>query len=116
MKRLLSAAVFAAAVAGCSERTNTTLGAAVEGTAVLITEAQHTNLESSVVLQGTMTQKCPVAGCWFILQDKSGAIKVDTKSAGFVVVDVPLNTAVTVAGRVATNGSERVIEATGARY
>ena len=63
-----------------------------------------------------MAKKCPVAGCWFMLQDKTGTIKVDTKNAGFVVVDVPLNTALTVAGRVVTNGNERLIEASGVRY
>ena len=116
MRHLLHVAVFVAMAAGCSERTPRTLGAAPEGPAVLIAEAQRTNLESRVVLQGTMTRKCPVAGCWFILQDKSGIIKVDTKDAGFVVADVPLNTAMAVAGRVTTNGSERFIEAAGARY
>lgn len=63
-----------------------------------------------------MTKKCPVAGCWFMLHDESGTIKVDTKNAGFVVVDVPLNSRITVAGRLATNGAERVIDATGLRY
>jgi len=63
-----------------------------------------------------MTQKCPVAGCWFMLRDDTGTIKVDTKNAGFVVVDVPLNASMTVAGRVATNGTERFIDATGLRY
>lgn len=116
MKRLLLAASLALLVAGCSKRTPTTLGAAVEGAAVLIAETQHTQPDSRVVVQGTMTKKCPVAGCWFILQDKSGSIKVDTKDAGFVVVDVPLNTVMAVAGRLSTNGSERLIEATGARY
>jgi uncharacterized protein YdeI (BOF family) len=116
MNRWLLVGVLAAFLAGCSERTPKTLGAAVEGAAALIAAAQHTNLESSLVLQGTMTKKCPVAGCWFILQDESGTIKVDTKNAGFVVVDVPLNTRMEVAGRVTTNGSERLIDATGLRY
>jgi hypothetical protein len=51
-----------------------------------------------------------------MLQDSAGKIKVDTKNAAFVVVDVPLRTIVTVAGRKATNGNETFIEATGVRY
>jgi len=63
-----------------------------------------------------MIEKCPVAGCWFVVRDDSGKIKVDTKNAGFVVVDVPLQMPVLIAGRVATNGAERFIDATGVRY
>jgi hypothetical protein len=63
-----------------------------------------------------MIEKCPVAGCWFRLQDPTGTIKVDTKSAGFVVVDVPLQSQVIVAGKVVAEGSDVVLEATGLRY
>jgi uncharacterized protein YdeI (BOF family) len=62
-----------------------------------------------------MVEKCPVAGCWFVLRDAGGEIKVDTKSAGFVISDVPLNTEVTVAG-TADFGGERRIIATGLKY
>jgi hypothetical protein len=52
-----------------------------------------------------------------MLRDESGVIKVDTKDAGFVVVDVPLQMSVTVAGRVGTNSvGERLLKATGLRY
>jgi hypothetical protein len=63
-----------------------------------------------------MIEKCPEAGCWFVLRDESGAIKVDTKDAGFVVVGVPLQVSLTVAGRLTTNGTERMLAATGLRY
>jgi hypothetical protein len=43
-------------------------------------------------------------------------IKVDTKDAGFVVVDVPLQASLTVAGRLETNGAGRILKATGLRY
>ena len=69
-----------------------------------------------VTVDGVMIEKCPVAGCWFRLRDGTGVIKVDTKSAGFVVVDVPLKSRVTVAGRVLVEGDEIVIEATGVRF
>lgn len=62
-----------------------------------------------------MIEKCPVAGCWFIVKDATGAIKVDTKAAGFTVTDVPLNTIVTVNGRL-TGSGERVLAADGVRY
>ena len=69
-----------------------------------------------VLLTGTMVEKCPVAGCWFRLKDETGSIKVDTKSAGFVVVDVPLETKLTVSGKIVAEGDDISIEATGLRY
>ena len=63
-----------------------------------------------------MVEKCPTAGCWFRLRDNTGVIKVDTKSTGFVVVDVPLETKITVSGKVVADGNDVQIEATGIRY
>ena len=68
-----------------------------------------------VVVRGEMIEKCPVAGCWFMLRDKTGVVRVDTKAAGFVVSDVPLHTVMTVAGKV-TPGTQPGIAATGLRY
>ncbi|HLV82090.1 MAG TPA: hypothetical protein VKT32_17500 [Chthonomonadaceae bacterium] len=68
-----------------------------------------------VVVRGEMIEKCPVAGCWFLLRDKTGVVRVDTKAAGFVVSDVPLHTTMTVAGKV-TPGAQPGIAATGIRY
>jgi len=63
-----------------------------------------------------MFEKCPVAGCWLRVRDETGTIKVDTKSAGFVVVDVPLNSKVTVMGKVINEGGEVSLEAEGLQY
>ena len=57
-----------------------------------------------------------MAGCWFSIRDNTGTIKIDTKAAGFVVLDVPLGTVVTVSGKVARDGQDRLVEATGLRY
>ena len=118
MKCRLAALLLLAAVVltGCFDRGPKTLGKMSEGTPVSIASLEKTAPESPVLVHGTMTKKCPVAGCWLILHDESGSIKVDTKNAGFVVVDVPLNTTMTVAGRVVTNGPERLIDAAGIRY
>ena len=63
-----------------------------------------------------MVEKCPIAGCWLRVRDSTGIIKVDTKAAGFVVVSVPLDSNVTVMGKVTTDGDEVVVAATGLRY
>ena len=116
MKCLAPLAAALLIFTGCSDRAPKTLGAPLEGTAMSVTGVPNADGKSLVVLQGAMTKKCPVAGCWFMLQDATGTIKVDTKNAGFVVVDVPLNTVITMAGRVVTNGLERSIDATGVLY
>ena len=69
----------------------------------------------SVTLSGEMTEKCPVAGCWFMLKDKTGIVRVDTKASGFVVSDVPLHSTLTVTGTVIA-GTQPGVAATGVRY
>jgi len=109
--------VFVAALfTGCLERKPKILGSAFDGQSVAVATAKQSDAGSRIIVQGTMVEKCPEAGCWFVLRDGSGVIKVDTKDAGFVVVDVPLQVSVTVAGRLETNGADRVIKATGLRY
>jgi uncharacterized protein YdeI (BOF family) len=81
-----------------------------------VSAARSAKEGADVVLTGAMVEKCPVAGCWFDLQDDSGTIRVDTKNAGFVVLDVPVHARVTVAGRIKSLGSEPQIEAVGVRY
>ena len=116
VSRLIQFAGIILLVVGCTERKPVTLGPPFEGNALPISALAQTNTTSPVVVSGTMTEKCPVAGCWFMVRDRSGTIRVDTKNADFVVVDVPLKTRVVVSGRIATNGSERFIDATSVRY
>lgn len=102
--------------AGCGKATGKIKGVApkAEPHSVLAVKAGDT--PTAVTLRGKLIEKCPVAGCWFRLDDETGVIKVDTKSAGFVVTDIPLNTTLTVGGKVAHEGDETIVEATGLRY
>ena len=81
-----------------------------------VSAARQAAKGTPLVLAGEMVEKCPAAGCWFDLKDESGIIRVDTKNAGFVVVDVPLHSRVTVAGQVRISGDERILDASGVRY
>lgn len=71
---------------------------------------------SPVAVSGRLVEKCPVAGCWFTLRDETGALRVDTKGAGFTILEVPLGRRVTVAGKIAPFGSERQLLASGLTY
>lgn len=102
--------------AGCSGRGDRVLGEAPGLTSVTLMEARVSGGSDGVTVSGVMIEKCPEAGCWFVLKDSTGRMKVDTKMAGFVVVDVPLNRTITAKGQVVTNGSEVLFSATGIRY
>jgi len=103
-------------VTGCSKPKGTVLGKAPKGEPQTILAVRDGITPPNVTLRGAMIEKCPTAGCWFILADRTGGLKVDTKNAGFVVVKVPLQTEVTVSGKIVHEGSEPVLEATGLRY
>lgn len=81
-----------------------------------IAGARKADSGASLVVAGEMVEKCPVAGCWFEVRDGSGTLRVDTKNAGFVVLDVPLHSRITVVGRMQRSGGEPQLEATGVRY
>jgi len=101
---------------GCGGHSPKVLGSPPEAEASG-TVRQLTQVSSGkpVTLRGEMTEKCPVAGCWFMLKDKTGIVRVDTKASGFVVSEVPLHSTVTVTGTVVA-GTQPGVAATGVRY
>ncbi|HEY5914789.1 MAG TPA: hypothetical protein VJA21_29715 [Verrucomicrobiae bacterium] len=116
MRSLLVLLAGLVLVLGCRQQPGTTLGKAPAGQVRTILAIRAGDTPPQVTLTGTMVEKCPVAGCWFRLRDDTGTIKVDTKSAGFVVAEVPLETKMTVAGRIVESEGEVIIEAIGVRY
>ena len=102
--------------AGCHKMPGVVLGKAPKGEIRNILAIRAGDTPPLVTITGVMIEKCPVAGCWFRLRDDTGIIKVDTKAAGFVVVNVPLESKVTVSGKIATEGDETFIQASGLRY
>jgi uncharacterized protein YdeI (BOF family) len=114
--KILMLAGMLSLLVACHRQTGTVLGKAPVGPALNIVAVHAGDAPPTVTLQGVIVEKCPVAGCWFYLQDQTGTIKVDTKSAGFVVVDVPLQTKVTVSGKIVSDGDTMTIAGTGLRY
>lgn len=101
---------------GCGKTADKVKGVAPQGEPRTILAVRAGDTPSAVTIRGTMIEKCPVAGCWFRLADDTGVIKVDTKAAGFVVTEIPLKASLTVGGRVAHEGDETVLQASGLRY
>jgi uncharacterized protein YdeI (BOF family) len=103
-------------LSGCHGAAPHSLGTAIAESPVVAVQALAARTpHSPVVVEGEMIEKCPVAGCWFVLKDKTGVVRVDTKAAGFVVTEVPLHTRLTVAGTL-TPGTQPGMAATGIRY
>ena len=116
MRGFLICLLLAVVSAGCHKPQGKVLGKAPAAEPRTILAIKAGDTPSLVTLTGVMIEKCPIAGCWFKLRDDTGIIKVDTKSAGFVVVNVPLETKLIVAGKIVTEGNEISLEATGLRY
>lgn len=116
MRLTVLLSVLVLLVTSCSKPAGRVLGKAPKGESKNIIAVKAGDVPPQVTVQGVMIEKCPVAGCWFRLRDRTGTIKVDTKTAGFVVVDLPLETQMTVAGKVVPDGKDVVLEATGLRY
>lgn len=114
--RLVTGALIAVslyAAQGCGSRSPMVLGLAPATGARVTPIARVTASQQPTTISGTMIEKCPVAGCWFVVKDRTGVIRVDTKAAGFVVTDVPLSSSVVVTGAVTGGGRE--LAATGLR-
>ncbi len=101
--------------AGCHKSEVKTMGAPLASVPLLNVKEIKASKGKTVLVKGTMIEKCPVAGCWFKLQDKSGIVKIDAKAAGFVVTEIPLNTEITASGKV-VDGENPTVLATGIRY
>jgi len=112
---LVVLSALALASFGCARHTDSILGIAPAAAATVTPVKELAKASGNVSVHGEMVEKCPIAGCWFILRDKTGTVRIDTKSAGFVVTEVPLHTQMTVMGSV-TPGTEPGLKATGLRY
>lgn len=113
---VLAAGVFLASFAGCSQGGSHVLGQEPGELSATLGSVRQKPEGHPMTVRGIMVEKCPEAGCWFVLKDATGKLRVDTKTAGFVVVDVPLQRELTVVGTVITNGTEVLFAATGVRY
>ena len=116
---LLFGSLFAVCVltTGCGQSQAKTMGIQpASQTTVTVAQLAKSSKAQKVTLHGEMIEKCPVAGCWFVLRDKTGTVRVDTKAAGFVVSEIPVHTSMTVSGTVTTDSSQRGLAATGLSY
>ena len=113
---ICSVAVAALGCGGCTKQQPAETSAGAEVKTVSLAMMQKMKPGTRITAHGTMIEKCPVAGCWFILRDQTGTIKVDLKATKQTVVDVPLNSTVTVRGTIAPDGNKKMIRAVSATF
>jgi uncharacterized protein YdeI (BOF family) len=113
---LFYAMTLALFATGCGKQEGTVLGKRPKGEVETILAVRDGITPPEVTLRGAILEKCPTAGCWFVLQDRTGVMKVDTKSAGFVVSQIPLATEVMVSGKIVYQEDVATLNATGLRY
>lgn len=116
LPRFLVVSALAFLLPACGPSGPVVLGREPAGESRRVEEVLRGPTNAVQVVRGTLVEKCPVAGCWFVLKDGSGTLHVDTKAAGFVVVDVPLRTELTVSGRLERDGDGWQLVAEGLRY
>jgi uncharacterized protein YdeI (BOF family) len=110
-----NAALFLMVAGGCAQQ-QSTRGKVLSTPDISVAMVRAATPVSMVSVRGTMVEKCPVAGCWFKLHDSTGTVQVDTKTAGFTVTDLPLQSTIVVSGKVVQRGSQKIIQASGIRY
>ena len=50
-----------------------------------IGEIGPTHIGHQVAIEGTITKECPHTGCWAVIEDSSGQIRIDTNPGGFAL-------------------------------
>jgi len=50
-----------------------------------IGQIDQSHVGQRVAFGGTITKECPHTGCWAIVQDASGQIRIDTNDGGFAL-------------------------------
>ncbi|MBD3293319.1 MAG: hypothetical protein GF393_10375 [Armatimonadia bacterium] len=56
--------------------------------AVSIGDISEEQVGQTVAIEGTIEQECPHSGCWAVIDDGTGQIRIDTQKGGFAL---PLN-------------------------
>jgi uncharacterized protein YdeI (BOF family) len=104
------------ALVGCAAHQAEVRGRAPSGSPTVVARLASAPTNGTVTVRGTMIEKCPTAGCWFMLQDGTGRVRIDLKASGFVVTDLPTGGTVSVTGRLRRDADEPVVVASGARF
>lgn len=50
-----------------------------------IGEIGPSHVGHQVAIEGTIVKECPHTGCWAVIEDSSGQIRIDTKAGGFAL-------------------------------
>jgi uncharacterized protein YdeI (BOF family) len=52
---------------------------------IAIADISSNQVGKRVAIEGTIDQECPHSGCWAVIKDASGQIRIDTQAGGFAL-------------------------------
>jgi len=52
---------------------------------IAIADITSDQVGERVSIEGTIDQECPHSGCWAVIKDASGQIRIDTQAGGFAL-------------------------------
>jgi uncharacterized protein YdeI (BOF family) len=52
---------------------------------VSIGDLNETHVGHTVAIEGTIVTECPHSGCWAVIEDSTGQIRIDTNKGGFAL-------------------------------
>ncbi len=67
---------------------------------VNIGEISEENAGQTVAIHGRIKTLCPTTGCWAVIEDGSGEIRIDTQKGGFALPPRSLGSRIDVVGEV----------------
>lgn len=59
--------------------------APVTGPIMKIADITDAHVGQTVTIEGIIDQECPHSGCWAVIKDDSGQIRIDTQKGGFAL-------------------------------
>ena len=81
-----------------------------------IGEISADQVGQSVTIEGTITKQCPSTGCWAVVRDDTGEIRIETADGGFALPLHKEGRPITVTGKVVLKeGRNLEISATSAQ-
>jgi RecJ-like exonuclease len=72
---------------------------------VPIGELGHSHVGRRVAIEGTIKRECPSTGCWAVIEDDTGQVRIDTQEGGFALPLHREGSKVRVVGKVTEKGN-----------
>lgn len=121
IKPLVVPLIAVAVVAGAGwyvlrPRTETLGRYDVDVQTVSIGELDQADVGQRVAIEGKIVEECPHSGCWAVIEDGTGRIRIDTNKGGFALPLRREGSTIRIVGEIEqTDGGSLLLSAEGAQ-